>query len=220
MRTSFIVFSCFLGLVTACSSAGGGGNGDGGGGNGDGSANGDGGGGGNDGGGNPNGGPISFPAQCPAFAACGGSLSGTAWDYTAGCIDDAFKDFQSLCPSLQVTNQTGTVKGTVTFTGAQVTRTGQATYSATIVLPVTCTQGVPCSTFSTKGATCTGTGSCSCQVTRTDSTSDTDSYTVQGSKIVTGSGNEYNYCVQGSKLQYTEGGANPQHVGVFDLAKR
>jgi hypothetical protein len=213
MRTLFFV--SFMGLVVGCGSATVNNNGgDGGSSNGDGSTMP-----GSDGGGNPNGGPITFPAQCPAFTACGGNLVGT-WDYSDGCVADPFKDFKSACPALTVMDEKGTVKGSVTFTDKTVKRAGSVAYSATIVLPPSCVQGVPCSTFNMKGATCTGSGTCNCQVTGSDSIVDEDTYTVQGSKVVTGGGNEYDYCVMGSKLQYTETGANAQHVGVFDLAKR
>jgi hypothetical protein len=164
---------------------------------------------------------ITFPASCP-LTPCGGNVVGT-WDYSGGCVDDPFPMVKQFCPTAQVTNATGTIKGSVTFTANQVQRTATATTSATIVLPIECTQGSPCSSFVNylpKGSTCTGSGTCSCSVTVNEQVSDSDSYTVNGNDIVTGTGSTYNYCVSGNTMKYEEVGANVKQHGIFELVKR
>jgi hypothetical protein len=66
----------------------------------------------------------------------------------------------------------------------------------------------------------TSAGGCSCAVTGGSSIDNVDTYTVQGTKVVTGDGAQYDYCVQGSGLKYKELGSSPKMGGVFDLKKR
>jgi len=220
-----------LGAIAVGCSSGPSGSGDGGpnNNNSDGGAASDGGGGGSDGSNNnTNGGPITFPATaCPTLSACGGAIEG-AWDYAGGCVDAPFEDLKQGCPTLQVQNASGTVKGSVTFSGGQVVRKATSQVSATLVLPVACTMGASCVLVQTQlqkvltSAACTAdnSGGCSCAVTRNGAVNDADSYTVQGTKVVTGGGAQYDYCVQGSGLKYKELGNSPKLGGVFDLQKR
>jgi hypothetical protein len=221
-----------LGSV-ACSSAGGGGNDDGGA-PADGSAQGDGSATGPDGssrkdGGGGGGGPFSlqFPAMCPALSACGGSLEGTTWDYTAGCVDNPFGQAKQFCPSLQVQNPMGSGSGTLEFSGGKVTRKAKITTSATLVIPPACTMGViPCSTIQTQLAnvgiqgTCAGSGgTCNCNVTQVDDIDEAGQYAVVGNTVVVNGANEYDFCVQGGKMGHR---AKDQKAepGTYELTKR
>jgi len=233
---SMVAFSVLVTFGSvACSSAGGGGNGDGGDApdgnatqsdgstsNTDGSPNP-----GKDGGGG--GGPFSlqFPAQCPAFSACGGSLEGTTWDYTSGCVDDPFGQAKQFCPSLQVQNPMGSGTGTLEFSGGKVTRKAKITTSATLVIPPACTMGViPCSTIQAQLAnagiqgTCTGSGgTCNCAVTQVDDIDEAGQYAVVGNTVVVNGSNEYDFCVQGAKMGHR---AKDQKAepGTYELTKR
>lgn len=171
-------------------------------------------------------GPITFAASCPTLSACGGAVEG-AWDYAGGCVENAFDDLKQACPSLQVQSAAGTVKGSVTFASGTVTRKASSHVSGTLVLPAACTLGASCSvvekqlqkTVATAACAPAGNG-CSCAVTADSAIDDADSYTVQGTKVVTGGGQQYDYCVQGSGLKYKELGNSPKMGGVFDLKKR
>jgi len=167
-----------------------------------------------------NGGPISFPDKCPANNACGGNVVGT-WDYTGGCIDSLFAQIKQACPTAQI-NAMGTVKGTLTFTATTVARNARADASATIVFPPVCTMGLTCTALAATlgpGSSCTGTTSCTCNVTSSVVAVDGDTYTVNGGKITAG-GSDYEFCVTGSTLHYSEAGSSPKMAGIFDLAKR
>ena len=226
----FAISVLFVGNV-ACSSAGGGGGGDGGQDGstpqGDGSTpQGDGGNPQTDGGG---GGPfnVQFPATCPAFSACGGSIEGTTWDYSSGCVDDPFGQAKQFCPSLQVQNPMGSGSGTLSFTGGKVTRKAKITTSATLVIPPACTMGViPCSTIQAQLAnvgvkgTCTGSGgTCNCAVTKTDDIDEAGQYAVVGNTVVVNGSNEYDFCVQGGKMGHRAKDQDAE-PGTYELTKR
>lgn len=166
---------------------------------------------------------VQLPTTCPALTACGGSLSGT-WDYKGACIDNAVSKLKGDCPTADIQNAMGTVQGFVKFEGTTVLRSLTSSITATVVLPPACTSGASCSTVQAMlppGTTCTGTsGTCHCTVTNTDSISDSDTYSLQGNKLVTGGGGQYDYCVSGNTLKYTDTDKYPQYHGTFSLTKR
>jgi hypothetical protein len=174
------------------------------------------------------GGPFSlqFPAQCPAFSACGGNLEGTTWDYTSGCVDNPFGQAKQFCPTLEVKNATGSGQGTLAFSGGAVTRKVKLNTSATLVIPPACTMGVvPCSAIQAQlgsvglMGTCTGSGTCTCTVSRTTTIDETDAYAVVGNTVVVNGTSEYDFCVQGGKMSHRAKDQNAE-PGTYELTKR
>lgn len=167
---------------------------------------------------------VELPAACPALRSCGGALAGT-WDYRGACIDNALGKLKGGCASATIEDPSGAVKGSVTFMGGRtVHRTLTALVTATVVLPPACTGGASCSDVQARlppGATCTGSaGTCRCRLTNEDSISDSDTYAVSGSTLVTGGGGQYDFCVSGDTLRYADRGTQPQYHGTFELTRR
>lgn len=171
---------------------------------------------------------VDIQSQCPAFTPCGGAASGT-WDYTGGCAELDFTGLQQACSGVTISNTSATVQGRVVFGGGQVSRTYTATGKATVKVPATCAQPAGgCTVLQSEiqsggmSAKCSddGSGGCNCDVTSTMSDAASTSYSVQGDTIVTGDGNQYDFCVQGGTMQYTHSsGSSPEH-GSFTLTKR
>jgi hypothetical protein len=172
--------------------------------------------------------PLAATVQvgnCPAFTACGGQVDGT-WDYTGGCLPDPFLDAQAACSSIMVQNQTASIQGRVSFAGGKVTRNGVFSYTSSATVPKVCADTFGgCSSISAVIKTqagfdksyCTGTGDCACtfSITRTDTS--TDTYTTASNQITTGSGDAYDYCVAGLKLDYSHVSGPSTEKGVFEL---
>ena len=83
-------------------------------------------------------------ANCPAAPTFGGTIVDGTYDYTTGCIADPWTQAKQNCPTLQVSNEQGTVKGCITFASNVVTRNVQSTYSATLDVPTSCLLGGSC----------------------------------------------------------------------------
>ena len=80
--------------------------------------------------------------ECPAFAACGGTLGETDFDYTGGCFDeDALEDViagQAGCP-VEVSNSRAVVKGEFDFApNTQYERDLTLRVSADVLIPASC----------------------------------------------------------------------------------
>ncbi|HSO33247.1 MAG TPA: hypothetical protein VLT33_12025 [Labilithrix sp.] len=166
---------------------------------------------------------VDLDGTCPAFSACGGSPQGT-YDYTAGCVSDAVSAVKTQCPAADTSGLKVTVRGSLHFVGAALTRDAVSTTSGTIVLPATCSQGQCAAVESAlksafDSATCTGSAACTCTVKRTDTTKDATTFAVSGNTLTTADGDSYAICVAGSSLKY-QGRSAGAEDGLWELTKR
>lgn len=168
---------------------------------------------------------VTFSASCPKVNPCGGAVVGT-WDYTGVCIDDPLAGFKQQCPTATVQSQKGTVKGRVVFDALKVTRTSSVSYSASITVPVECSQG-QCALVqqalskSFDSATCKAAGGgCACDLALTTNANQADGYTVQGNQVKISDGSTYDYCVSGSKLSYVPSGSSKEQPGAYEMTKK
>jgi hypothetical protein len=177
---------------------------------------------------------------CSAFTPCGGDPTGT-WTYAAGGCLDAID--VSTCPGATVTNPVIKVKGQVTFTGATagtVTRLAQVDISASVGIPQSCVNQLPqgfrtCSAIATAlklpaptgagfdTATCTASaGGCDCNIAKTQVDNGSETYTVSGNTITTGTGTQrtYDFCVNpASTFTYQETTANAPQTATLVMTK-
>ncbi len=167
---------------------------------------------------------VDIDGTCAALTACGGLPSGT-WDYQAGCVEDVFAEVREQCPALDTSGMDVSVKGSLFFVGASVSRDATLSVSGSLVFPSSCALG-ECSTLGsllkTKGystASCSGTTTCTCSVEKTDVTKTTATFTTSGDQITLGSGETYSFCIAGDTLRY-EGRSAGSEVGVWTLARR
>lgn len=167
--------------------------------------------------------PVDIDGTCPSLTACGGSISGT-YDYTAGCLADAFSAAKAQCPTLDTSGAKVIVKGSLYFSDGELKRAATSTISGSIVVPASCSAG-QCATVQAAlknafdSVTCTGSSSCTCTISNTSATNNDTTYTVSGSTVTTGDGDTYSFCIEGSKLTY-KGKAAGSEDGIWSLAKR
>lgn len=166
---------------------------------------------------------IDIDGTCSAFAACGGSPQGT-YDYTGGCIDDVFADAREACPAIDTSKAKITVKGSVTFAGSALTRNITVTTSGSITFPQACTYG-QCALIESQlkstfdSISCSGSGDCTCVVSRKDVETDATTFAVSGNTLTTADGDEYSICVSGADFSYS-GKSAAAEEGSFTLKKR
>lgn len=168
---------------------------------------------------------VDIAGTCPSFTACGGAIDGT-YDYTAGCLGDLFVDAKKQCPTLDASGVKVVVKGSLHFTAGNIlTRDAVATMSGVVKFPAACVAG-QCAAVQTTlrsngfpGASCTGTSSCDCTVTHTDTTKNATTYTQTGAAVITGDGETYSTCVKGAELTYAGKSAGAED-GTWSLKKR
>jgi hypothetical protein len=166
---------------------------------------------------------IDIDGTCSAHEACGGNPQGT-FDYTGGCIADAFAGARDACAGLDTTKAVVRAKGSVTFSGNALTRAVTVTTSGTITFPQSCTMGQCAAVESElKGAfdsvSCTGSSACTCTISKIDKTDDVTTYTIQGSVVTTADGDQYSICENGVQLSYSGKSAGSEQ-GTFTLKKR
>lgn len=167
--------------------------------------------------------PIDIDGACPAFTACGGNPIG-AYDYQSGCLDDVFADLRNACPSVDTSKLKVTVKGTIYLDGSSLGRDITGRTSGEITLPASCAQG-QCAAVEAnlKGAfdsvSCTGSSSCTCTVSKTETNKDGTTYTIDGNTLTTADGDTYSICANGADLKYTGKSAGSEE-GAFTLKKR
>lgn len=167
--------------------------------------------------------PVDIDGTCPSLNACGGAISGT-YDYTAGCLADAFSAAKAQCPTLDTSGAKVIVKGSLHFSNGALTRAATSTISGSIVVPAACSAG-QCATVQAAlknafdSVTCTGSSSCTCTISNTSATNNDTTYTVSGSTVTTADGDTYSFCIEGSKLTY-KGKAAGSEDGTWSLAKR
>ena len=160
---------------------------------------------------------VSFTyGTCAPLKACGGDAVGT-WKYAAGgCVAELAT---AACPDLVVKSSTVKARGVVTIGVTSLERNIEVAISASVVVPASCTMGASCALvpFGLKApppqgpgfqdATCkdgTTAGTCECDVTKLAEEKTTDTYTTSGSRITTGAGLTYDYCVANGKMTYRE----------------
>ena len=168
------------------------------------------------------GGGGNVPA-CGAFSSCGGDIAGT-WTFdgvcTEGDITSAMMDTSGLPPECSdiIKSFSLNISGTLTY--ANGTETSDMTlnmsvkvlYSSACIgaeagMPVTATQSlcdtISSSASSTDGPTMTcklASGGCDCNMTMTESSQGSETYTVSGSTLTYSDGDTLEFCVSGNNL--------------------
>lgn len=167
--------------------------------------------------------PVDIDGTCSAFQACGGDPQGT-FDYTGGCIEDVFAGARGACPALDTSKAIVKVKGSIAFNGNALTRDVTVTISGSLTLPESCTAG-QCAAIEAElksafdSVSCTGSSSCICTISNTESEKDATTYTIQGSLVTTADGDEYSICEKSADLSYSGKSAGSEQ-GTFTLKKR
>jgi hypothetical protein len=170
---------------------------------------------------------------CGAFSACGGDIRGT-WTFEGVCaegdITSAMMDTSGLPPECSdiIKSFSLDISGTLTYANGTETSdvtmsmSTRALYSAACLsaeagMPVTATQPL-CDTISSGVSsadgltmTCTlASGGCDCNMTMSEHTQESDSYTVSGGTLIYSDGDTLEFCVFGNKLTFrsaTDAGA-------------
>jgi hypothetical protein len=167
----------------------------------------------------PGGGTITLSEDCPDFVPCGGSIVGT-WAYESICIEhsEITGAFPLICATGTVIEAGGgTVDGTITATETSITRRIDTATNATILINPTCS-GLGCDNLEMMVesmvpgamATCVEAGTtperCRCDVTFNTTIDETQTYTITGNTMTTGTGRTFDICVDASSgtLQYRE----------------
>ncbi len=166
--------------------------------------------------------------NCPAAPTCGGAIVDGTYDYTTGCIPDPWAQAKTYCPTMQVSNEQGTVQGCITFASGLATRDVQSSYSATLDVPSAClVGGTTCAKLQGylapyfTSATCSPTtGGCSCSVSTQYAGQGAVTYTTSNNQVVTSTNNHYDYCMgTGSIDMQWVSGPNPE-PGIYTLTKQ
>lgn len=169
---------------------------------------------------------MDVRGTCPAFAACGGTPSGT-YDYTGGC-SDVLAPLRRNCTGLNTTQTQVSVKGSIYFlAGDALRRNVTISVSGKATVPASCVGGTciiveqGLSQYGFSNATCTdlGGGACECTLTRTTTRADATTYTVSGNAVTTADGDTYEICDDGTSLKY-KGKSAGTESGTWELAKR
>lgn len=166
--------------------------------------------------------------NCPALTPCGGAPLPGTWHYTAGCVNNPFTAARQACGQITFSNLQGTVKGSVVFESALVTRRVTTNVSGVINVPASCLQGViTCAQMQTQlrqrypNATCSAAGAgCDCTVSDEQQIQDASAYSVAGSTITVGSGT-YDYCLApASTLKYRRTDQANVEDGLMTLTRQ
>lgn len=158
-------------------------------------------------------GTIRIAEMCPAFTACGGDEVGS-WCYADVCMTKE----ELLGPVLmqmgvprdctldeiEVRSSSGMIDGNATLTGTMLTRMVMSEATGTFYLGPGCkiftcraTEAAINSALGSNGmATCRDEApGCECDITFNSTVNESDTYTLDGNTIVTGSDRRYDYCV-------------------------
>jgi hypothetical protein len=161
---------------------------------------------------------------CGELTACGGDPTGV-WVYEDACIEDPSPDLSDVCADARIEDLEGTARGCVALAGGALERDVSGSWSATVVVPASCTFGTGCSAVESAlasafpGTTCTlDGGDCRCPIGDDWASSGGDTYTVAGSVLTTGDGSQYDFCA-GGDLTYRERGDDPREPGLFRLTE-
>jgi hypothetical protein len=173
-------------------------------------------------------GPVTL-GTCPTVSACGGTLEGTTWTYTAACTDDPTAQLTSRCPAAVITKVDSKITGTLQFFCGKAVRaaTTKTHFDVTfplscVPLPVKCSQLGALISSQIPGATGTCVDSqtanaCDCAVDITGDLSDSGAYKIVGNKVQTAT-ETYDFCVKDGTLTH---GVDPnaQVKGTFTATK-
>ena len=159
---------------------------------------------------------VTFQASCPAVSPCGGDVVG-AWVYTGACIEDvAFTSVWDQACGVGKTvfsNKAGSVQGTMTFDGVEVTRveTSQLSYRATVSTGA-CVSGcalLPSFLPSFASGTCAlSSGKCVCDLTANIGNNTSGTYTVDAGVINSGT-IQARYCRSGTSFSFRDQSSTP-----------
>ena len=172
---------------------------------------------------------------CTAFTPCGGDEKGT-WKVSGGCLSDSFlAPAADACAGFTTSNEVIKAKGIVTADGANIVRRTEVKLTANAFIPFSCAPNnlTDCNAIALGAqfqygfdkATCTtntGNTGCDCAIEETVTENATDTYTKSGTTITTGSGDTFDYCVDGMKLTYTQTnsqGNQPPYPLFIELTK-
>lgn len=178
---------------------------------------------------------IRIEQTCtPSLTPCGGDVVGS-WCYAEVCIEkDELLEEALMQPGvppdctaddIEVRGSSGTIDGTLVLTATTITRMVETNATGTFYLGRDCvivncraTEGALDSALSGMGsATCAAEGDgCLCDITFTSMVDDSNTYTLEGSTIVTGSGRRFDYCVEGGgdALRFREDAASGGEPGI------
>ena len=169
--------------------------------------------------------PIRFAASCPSFDPCGGDPEGT-WQYVEACFVEAFAGLLEACPGATVSDEVGTVQGTVFLRAGAIVRETRVHTAATIAVPPSCAVA-GCATVETllgaglDGVSCAPSAAgCSCDVSVTTDERESGTYTIAGPVLTTDSGQRYEFCALDDELTYREIGDGASEDGTFELERR
>ena len=136
---------------------------------------------------------------------------------------------RGACPQLDSSGLKATVKGTIYFlAGGALERDVTSTVAGKITFPESCATslGQQCGdveAFFKKdfpNIACTKVSTnCECTASRSDHNTAATTYTVTGNTVKTADGDEYDFCVEASKLTYS-GKTKEAEQGTFELKKR
>jgi hypothetical protein len=164
---------------------------------------------------------IDLRSTCTSNA-CGGQIADGKWAATALCLDarSLFPQAFARCSALTVGGLiTPTLDGSMTFTGSSVEGSVSVNATASLTFPNACT-GCQCSKLETDlvaagmtGARCNPVcngGQCFCTVSASRSLNLSESFTLEGTDLVTASGARYAYCASSGSLtlRQTSGSAS------------
>ncbi|MDQ3030886.1 MAG: hypothetical protein M3Y87_00580 [Myxococcota bacterium] len=178
---------------------------------------------------------IHIEQTCtPPLAPCGGDVVGS-WCYAEVCIEkDELLEEALMQPGvpadctaddIEVRGSDGTIEGTIVFTDTTVARTVTSSATGTFYLSPDCmivncraTEGALDSALGTSGsATCVAEApGCLCDITFESMVDDLNTYTLDGTTIVTGSDRRFDYCVEGdgAAMRFQEDAASGGEPGI------
>jgi hypothetical protein len=121
------------------------------------------------------------------------------------------------CPATTITNVTGTVSGSVTFTATNYTVATTRSFAYTLTFPLSCFSGPTCADLGLsfaqnaqfQSASCSGTTTCVCPIVgQPMNASEAGTYTTSGSTLVTtpngGGTDSVSYCVEGNRVHFLD----------------
>ena len=171
----------------------------------------------------------------PTLVPCGGEVAGEHC-YAEVCFEkDELLSGALMQPGVpdgctidgvELRGSTGTIEGSITFTGTGVTRSVASTVIGTFWLPAQCqivagdcevTESFLDGALAPGGsATCEAdAGGCECAIELESETDDASPYTIEGDTIVTGAGRRFAYCVEvEGGLRFREEAASGAEPGI------
>jgi len=168
-----------------------------------------------------NGAPVACDPNFGQAEACGGTLGGTKWKYTGGCVADAAWDaLKTNCPGATVSNvavSVGTNNSLHFFNNGTLMRTFSGSISGKAFFPQACTK-LGCVTLqaalklalathpgSTVTCAAASAGGCDCDVSIALFAFNGGTWVANGGTVTVTAANNtypYYYCISGNTLTY------------------